>query len=272
MFDLLVALAIGGGTILHWVAYLLNLRFLIAQNRRRHFEIIPCSPDDVPGLNEAALQGATREVQELGFEWLEDHAVRPVQTRAGEPPPIADPLAPSFVPDKLRLNSLGRILVHREHGCLAKIMAIMIFKAADGSVADTSFSVALVSTARLGNQAWHYSTSNRVANATNDALMMITRSPQYLTTRMPNAPVSQLLRVHLARRADIARVAGLRWKRDVSLADDYASEESAVENLRRVYARLNPFSMAWLIFKNKRAPLSSRLEWLGELRGQIPPP
>ncbi len=273
LFVILVVLL----TPIAWLAwtgiYLLTLRSAIAGQRDRYHEVVPCSPQDVPGLNPVLLDTATRELQGLGFEWLEDHTLRRVGESANATPWVAPIAAPSTPPpsEKFVPRSMARVMVHRGHGCLAKIMNVTVIKTADSTIANNSFSVAFVSSCEAGDKVWQYSTSNRAADATNDALMMLTRRPHYLSTRLPYASVPETLRVHLSRRADIARALGLTWKREPTAADDAASEMRSGENIRRVYSGLTPLSMAWKIFRNKQAPLSNRLEWLGELAGKLPP-
>ena len=258
------------GVALHWATYLNKLRVLIPQTRDRQTEILPCSPSDVPGLDLEKLEAATCELQVLGFQFLEDHASRPVKAAPENTPPIADPMAAVAPVEPFKPQGMARVFVHRELGCLAKVLGITVIKTATNSIATTSFSVAIVSLSGSGENPLSYSTSNRVADATNDALMMLTRRPQSLSTRVPGASIEAVFKIHLERRDDLARAAGIGWNKSITLADDYLSEKLSSENIRRVYGALNPFSMAWKIFISKRKPLPVRLEWLGDFAGQIP--
>jgi hypothetical protein len=257
--------------------YLTTLKNIIKRQRLVNLELRPGPPLGLPGLDEAKLDSVTQEFESLGFVRLGDYLSRNYFSEgksgqavalSGQGPPIADPAAePTLPPDRFPPQGFARVMLHPEHSCLGKIIFVSVVDA-QGKVPTTSTMMATIVSLDAGDGGWTYTTSNRQSTVTVNALMKMMRHPRWLSTRMPDSSPQELLKVHIARRIDIAQAAGITWKPNLTLADDLDYEQRSVENIRTLYNGLTPLKMAWRLHRLKREKES--LEWLGELARRVP--
>ena len=250
--------------------YLSRLGEIIARQKVTRLEMFPISPDDVEHLDRAQLDEATRELMALGFEYLTDQGTRQVVDEPQASAPIADPFAPlPSKPPRFVPQGLGRSFNHPQHGCAATFI-FSVTKDAQGirPPVVTSF-VAISSISEQGPGEWSYGTTNSRMDLTARALTKLWRSNRRLWTRFSNANAAQLLEQHLIRRAQIARAAGITWKRAITVEDVKRGEADVIRQMRQTFEQLTPLKMAWQLLRLKRENEGLPPEWLGELKGKL---
>jgi len=252
--------------------YLKLLGLVIKQSRTREMALRVGRPTEVPHLDAGALEQATAELLALGFEQTGDYVTFSSETARAQKheAPIASPTDVDDVPpDTAQTSSFMRVFTHERERCVGKVMASTVIPK-DGRPAQTVFVRAIMSFADApdGGEIWAYGTSDIKTDDTAAALSALWRQSRYLGTRLPKAPLPELLRVHLARRAQIADIAGFAWNR-APLRDSMESETRAMQNIRACFEQMTPLKMWWLMKRYKRQ--KNKTEWLGELRGKLPP-
>lgn len=245
---------------------------VIKQGRVREIGLRLGNPSEMPHLDIAALERATEEIQALGFVYAGDCLLVPSQTARPQnrDAPIASPVAGDEVPPETsKMDGFSRVLLHERERCVAKIIASTTAPIKGGSPT-TMFLRAFVSYADApdGRELWEYGTSDLQYKATASAISKLWRQSRSIGTNLPNTPLREMWRVHLQRRAQIAEVAGLQWNR-ATLDESFKSNARAMRNIRACFKQLTPLKMAWRLWRFKRE--GQQTEWLGELRGKLPP-
>lgn len=267
-----MAIGWGVGYAKPFFAYLKRLDLVIKQGRVREIGMRLGSPTEMPQLDFAALERATQEMKALGFVHAGDCVMVTSQTvrNVGADAPIASPSSGQEAPpETMKMDGFERVMLHERERCVGKIM-VSIVAPLKGGPPRTTFFRSFVSYADApdGGAVWDYGTSDLQYKSSAAAISKLWRRPRSLGVRLPEAPLSELWRVHLHRRAQVAEVAGLRWNR-ATLQESLDSSPRSVQNMRAVFAQLTPLKMAWLLWRYKRE--KDRPEWLGELRGKLPP-
>ena len=247
--------------------YLSNLDGIIKRGRARKSEQRLGSPDEIEGMDFRLLAQTTADMESLGFAHVGDLVTFPFQNVAPTVAPIAAPGAPPLSPARFSGEGFGRVLTHPTHGCLAVIIFSVSRDAQQQRLPQVSFLVAISSHAGFDAGAWSYSTGNGNLKPTAKALMKLWRHPRRLSTSLTQASAVQLLEKHLARREQIARLAGISWKHNLGMVDQMAAEKRTTDQMRATFMRLTPLAMAWQMYWLKHERYSQ--EWLGELKGRL---
>ncbi|RYG70847.1 hypothetical protein EON80_06635 [bacterium] len=255
--------------------YLGALKSIILFYRYLRHEKALGSPQDLPGFNAGDLQALTRQMEELGFVFLEDELTRTYSSKAEplpeEPavtaPPIAAPTASAATPTnpQKRPTAFERMMTQPEHGCLGKLSFTPLTTARGKVVAKASMGIILTSIAEGSD--WIYFTTDLVYPPSVAALLSLQRHPHRLTTRVRHASPQELLQMHLSRRAAIAKAAGIQWKRTLNMDDDRHIDDVTIAEARRLYQRMTVWQMLKGMVGYWREKKSD--EWLGELAGRI---
>ena len=265
-YAFVAAIVVGPTLVKNWL-YLSTLKGIIANQRRVRMELRPGSPASLPNVNLNQIEAATAELDALGFETMGDYLSRIFyDDNAPLSPPIAAPGAPPIAPQRFVPQGWARFMVHHGHGCVAKIIYSVSTDRTGARAPNSILVVSIGSYSGVGPNDWHYFTSNTSYNATARAISSLWRHPRRLGRRVIGANPAQLLQLHLARRAEVARAAGISWKKSLSVADNLAVEESAMENMRAVARGLTPLGMASQLWSFRR---ESGDEWLGELKNRL---
>lgn len=221
-----------------------------------------------------ALEKATEEIRSFGFVVAGDYVAFRVEGApnfASESLTVPSNTPQSELPPPAPVNSGGfmRVFLHKEKRCVMKLMVVVITRA-NGEPLSRIGNHALISYADVSNDGmpWSYATSNIDSKPTASAIKVLLRRPRVLSTRVPGMPFSELWRLHLSRREEVATVAGLSWN-PATLQEALEAEALAMQNIRDCFKKMTPFKMAWLLWQLKREPNTN--EWLGELRGKLPP-
>jgi hypothetical protein len=257
--------------LLLYVAFYMTSMFkkVIAVGRNRGQERVLGPPSLVPRLDEAKLEELTRQMTELGFVQLGEHLsyfrdLRVTQSFVVSTP-IAAPISePGAAPQHQIPASFDRIFVHLQHGCLGHI-SILTIEDVRGEVAAKTWSfIGISSFTGTSESDWGYSTSSHRLPANLQASLKLLRTPRGLYIWIPGAAPDQLLKVHLARRVEIAQAAGITWKSQPTLEDAHELEDRAMEEMRAFYSRITPLQLARQFYP---LLLDKKKEWLGELEG-----
>jgi hypothetical protein len=249
------------------------LLLVIRSNREIWLERVSGVPTEVQGLDEAQLQRATGQMEALGFAALGDHLSRVHYSKREDTPqvfaPIADPTAaPRSHLERDRPASFTRVMTHPAHGCLAMITFISPIDSRGKVAKEALYFVTLMSFNGTADGDWSYATTNRDFKANLRAMMNLLRQPRQLSTLIPGALPDELLRTHLARRDDVAKAAGVAWKSEVTLEDEYAIEENLYSHTRALFRGVKPLELGLKFNAQLFSPKSG--EWMGELQGRVP--
>ncbi len=251
--------------------HLTLLNEMIQQQRNSKVMCSPCNWDENEAIK-ARLEERSREMEELGFQRSGDYGLYPsnlAQRASGwEHPPIADPLAPpsvAFTPFYALICT--RTFVHPIHGCIGKISFNVKRNTKNRKIVRIAISTSLVSLTEDATEVTRYETAYRNSREKEHLQRKLARHPRYLKTLMIEASPDQMLEFHLKRRAQIARVANIKWKSQLSAMDCIKCDEFFYTYLREVFERSNPFSLAWRIARFKKE--KAKLEWLGYLKGRL---
>jgi len=229
-------------------------------------------PTEVQHLSGGGVERATEELKSFGFEEVGDYVSFSAEGKNSSLhsfPPIASPNTPDVPPSPVETAGFLRIFLHEREKCVAKLMVSTITPIATGR-STTSFVRAIISFADApdGRAIWSYATTDTAEDPKKHAVKALWRSPRAIFSRSPNTATSELWRVHLQRRAQVAEVAGLQWNR-ATLREALEAETRAKQNMLACFEKMTPLKMAWLLNRYKRE--KNQTEWLGELRGKLPP-
>ena len=252
--------------VIFWLFYAIGLSQIIQRMRVFRIEMRAGSPDEIPEINMEHLNETTVALKALGFERVNDVVTRNYHDKSQITAPISDPSAePVLQPARLQPHILSRITRHPQHGCLGIISSMVIADTRGKRPPKQTFWVAFHSFATQGN--WDYSTTSYKPSIAQDKVTRVCCQPRVLWTRMPKATTLQLLDKHLARRAQIARVAHIEWAPRPTAEDYIEGDQQWVENARAVYGQLNAFGL-WNRLRQAEKERKNP-EWLGELKGQL---
>jgi len=255
------------------IAYLTRLKGIILRGRVKAMVLRLGRPTEVAHLDGAALERATKEVESFGFVAAGDYVSFSIEGRQHQatmaPISSPQPVTPAPPPSPNNTASFLRVLLHEEKRCVVKLMAVSVVPTQIG-VTKTRYVRAIISFADApdGGDIWSYATSDASDSGGQGGIRALFRRPRALSTRVPDAKFPQLWGVHLSRREQIAQVTGFHWNR-ATLREALDAEARANANIRAAFARLTPLKMAWLLRRYKRE--KNKTEWLGELRGKVPP-
>jgi len=251
----------------HWSRYLVALDGIIARNREMSQELRLVVSEDVPHVNQESLVETTHLMEEVGFQFLGDIASRITYGESARGPfssPLPSPGRTKSAPPPAPVETTGfvRAFVHPGHGCTASLMSVLITTKKTGKSRKVAV-ISIDSYAGIEDTSWKYSTGNSEANA----FAKLLRHPRRLATRLSRdmAP-SEILRVHLERRAAIAAAGGFAWDRNPTLETVFRSESRTVRHIRALFGGLTPLGAAWKLSRLKR---DTSTEWLGDLAGRV---
>ena len=246
----------------------------IRQLRCSSVEVEIYDLNTVTAVNGPQWEHVKREMEDNGFQWIGDYisnsASLSQRAKAGQTPPIADPIAPPL-PKPGRFNSVhgSRVFVHLEQQCLGKVTINVLSDSRGIKPTKYSLSVTILSVSGQGKHAWSYITTRMGQHEKISLTAKLLRHPRCLKTLMREATVTHLLEKHLERREKIASSAGISWRGRLSLEDCVGYEKNAADCVVETAKRLTPLKMAWQAFWLQRERDGEMPEWLGELKGRL---
>lgn len=244
------------------------LKTLIARMRVVETRFSPGSPGEMPELDLEAWERRTDEMRALGFRVVEDHHWRPFFSGVGaeEAAPLAGPHA-SPAPLRHQMRGFERLMVHPEHGCLAGVLfTVLSDRLKPAAAAKTADVLWIGSYCGFGDDDWSCLTSDARHSKAEVLVGKLARHPRRLVARWAGEVPTELLQKHLERREQVARAANISWQRELTAADEIASEARQLRHTRAVYQSLTPRQVRAQLHAFKREKGD---EWLGELKGRL---
>ena len=258
------------------LAYLIDLKQTYRQWHEVKLSCYPCDFGAVEALRKSKIALFTQNMEASGFVSLGDYALHDAsvnaQLHAPPPPPLAAPVA-SQPPARRRYYSVvyARVFVHPTHGCFGTIAYTVTKDARKPEWISFAFSIDILSLSGHEERDWLYNTALVAAGKKQIPSRILFRHPRQLNTRMTKVTLPKLLEKHLQRRAEIARVAKVSWRRDLSMRDFIGTNENAFARIRNLSRQMTLAQTAWNLFLLQREVKKERdnAEWLGELEGRL---
>ncbi len=242
-----------------WFLQWNNARRRLDQMRRYEVGFGKPSEQTQLAMGSGQFHRIEEEFAGVGFELLGDYVIAggTKDEVSLHNAPLASPFG-ADVKEEFRFAhaSVCRVLVHREHGCIASIASPLSSTPKENRVG-IGLHYLIVS---VGN-GWTYS-----SHADLPPLMDVESSARDLASYEGKLPPAGLLKAHLSRRDELARAGGFAWEAPLSLEQIIEWETQRYARIRDWASQRSAFSLMRLERRGRRKP---QRELLGDLRGKL---
>lgn len=244
-----------------------------ARNRRAVFQ--PKQGHDVPYLDVGRVEAMSRDLEAIGFQPVGDfmsfsQPLTPANVST-IPAPISSPfdtgeLKPNLIP---RSATFYHFFSSSASGCLASINVTVWFNAQknDYQSRESLYFVSFSDSTQSGKE-WRYETSDLKRSESESIIESFSRRNRVLISYLPGLSAAQLWDAHQRRREQCCHAGGFSWKY-ASSRDMEDAATADLEAIANAWETMIPLKMTWLRWRFKRERNPN--EWLGELRGKVPP-